>query len=168
MTRLVRRAVVLLVLAAASVPAARAQAAVHRNVATLALEHGVIAVDALSNGHVLIGASTDGGTTTVNLPVRVAREFADSTRRLVAHCVPVSRHERVYRSLATDRTTGAGVSFARHVTRGVNVYRLFFSRADATGFPFEVNARELRLVLEALRKGVRSTKMFTAAADTSG
>lgn len=168
MRRLVRGALIIAAAAIAPLAAAGAQAAVHRNVATLALRNGVVAIDALSNGHVLVGASTDSGTVTVDLPVRTAREFADSTRRLVAHRVPVSRRERVYRSVATDGTTGAGVSFARHVMRGASIYRFFFSRADATGFPLDVDARELRLVLDALRKAVRLTTRFTAAADSAG
>jgi hypothetical protein len=165
--RLLRAALGALVVVLAAGRAVSAQAAVHRNVATLALQHGVVAVDALSNGHVLVGASTDSGTATINLPVFAAREFTDSTKRIVAHHVAVSRHRRIFRSVATDGRTGAGISFARHVTRGVSVYRFFFSRADATGFPLDVSSRELGLVLRALQHGVRLATTLTAAADTA-
>ena len=50
----------------AGVSPARAQA-VHHTIATLALQHGVIGIEALSTGHVLIGASTDAGNATVSL-----------------------------------------------------------------------------------------------------
>ena len=167
MRRVLRAAMVAPLVVLAIAGAGQAQVTVHRNVATLALDQGVIAIDALSNGHILVGASTSAGTATIPLTVFAARQFTDSTRRIIAHRVPVSRRERVYHSLATAEHSGAGVSFARHVTRGANVYRFFFSRDDATGFPLDVSARELKLVIEALQKGVREARTLTAAADTA-
>lgn len=151
-------------LIAAAAPA-RGQAAVHRTVATLALQHGVIGIDALSTGHVLIGASTDAGTATVSLSGGVAQELADSIARISARRVG-TRTTRVYRTVGTDPATGAGVSFARHVTKGVSVYRFFFANGGNTGFPLDVSRRELTLVLRGLRRAVRVSQTL-AAADTA-
>lgn len=143
-------------------PAVRAQAAVHRTVATLALEHGVVGIDALSNGHVLIGASTDAGNATVNLSVGLAQDLADSIARITARRVG-SRTTRVYRTVATDPATGAGVEFARHVAKGASSYRLFFANGGNTGFPLDVSPRELSLVLRAVRRAIHLARGLTAA-----
>ena len=140
---------------------ARAQA-VHRTVATLALQHGVIGIDALSTGHVLIGASTDAGNATVSLAADAANELADSIARIRARGVG-RRTTRVYRTVATDPATGAGVQFARHVTKGASTYRLFFSTGDVRGFPMDVSSRELGLVLRAVRRAVRTARTLAAA-----
>lgn len=154
----------MLVLAAAA--PAGAQAAVHRTVATLALQHGVVGIDALSNGHVLIGGSTDAGNATVNLSVGAAQELADSIARIVARRVG-RRTTRVYRAIATDPATGAGVSFARHVTKGASAYRFFFANGGNTGFALDVSSRELGLVLHAVRRAVRLARTLTAADTTA-
>ena len=86
-----------MLLALAGVSPARAQA-VHRTVATLALQHGVIGIDALSTGHVLIGASTDAGNATVSLAADAANELADSIVRIRARGVG-ARTTRVYRKI---------------------------------------------------------------------
>jgi len=136
--------------------------AVHRTIATLALQHGVIGIDALSTGHILIGASTDAGNATVSLAADAATELADSIARIRAR--PVSRRAtRVYRTVAVDPATGAGVQFARHVTRGSSAYRLFFSTGDVRGFPMDVSSRELDLVLRAVRRAVRTARTLAAA-----
>jgi hypothetical protein len=144
-----------------AVPAS-AQAAAHRTVATLALQHGVIGIDALSNGHVLIGGSTDAGDATVNLSIGVAQELADSINKIVARRVG-TRTTRVYRTIASDPATGAGVSFARHVTKGTSAYRFFFANGGNTGFALDVSARELSLVVRAVRKAVHLARTLTAA-----
>ncbi|HEY7894428.1 MAG TPA: hypothetical protein VIC24_05970 [Gemmatimonadaceae bacterium] len=143
-------------------PTGRAQAAAHRTVATLALRHGVVGIDALSNGHVLIGASTDSGNATVNLSVGAAQDLADSIARITARRVG-SRTTRVYRTVAADPATGAGVEFARHVTKGASAYRLFFANGGNTGFPLDVSARELALVLRAVRRATHLARTLTAA-----
>ncbi len=143
-------------------PAVRAQAAAHRTVATLVLQHGVVGIDALSNGHVLIGASTDAGNATVNLSVGAARELADSIARIRARQVG-RRTTRVYRTVAADPATGAGVSFARHVTKGASTYRFFFANGGNTGFPLDVSAHEVSLVLRAVRRAAQLARTLTAA-----
>lgn len=150
-----------MLLALAGVSPARAQA-VHRTVATLALQHGVIGIDALSTGHVLIGASTDAGNATVSLADDAANELADSIARIRARRVG-ARATRVYRTVATDPGTGAGVQFARHITKGASTYRLFFSNGDVRGFPIDVSSRELDLVLRAVRRAVRTARTLAAA-----
>lgn len=149
----------LLVLAGGS--PARAQA-VHRTIATLALQHGVVGIDALSTGHVLIGASTEAGNATVSLTGDAANELADSITRITARRAG-RRTTRVYRTVATDPATGAGVQFARHITKGASTYRLFFSTGDVQGFPMDVSSRELGLVLRAVRRAVRTARTLAAA-----
>ena len=143
-------------------PAVRAQAAVHRTVATLPLQHGVVGIDALSNGHVLIGASTGAGNATVNLSADVAQELADSITRITARRVG-ARATRVYRAVATDPATGAGVEFARHVTTGASTYRLFFANGGNTGFPLDVTSRELGLLLRAVKRATHLARTLAAA-----
>lgn len=145
----------------AGVSPARAQA-VHRTIATLALQHGVIGIDALSTGHILIGASTDAGNATVSLAADAANELADSIARIRARAVG-PRTTRVYRTVATDPATGAGVQFARHIAKGASTYRLFFSSGDVRGFPLDVSGRELDLVLRAVRKAARAARTLAAA-----
>lgn len=153
----------LLLLAA---PAARAQAVV-RTVALLPVESGVLGVQARSDDAVLVAASTAHDTATIALQAPDVRQFADSTARLVARHVPRTRRERVYRSVVTDRTTGAGLSFARHVQDGASVYRFYFARADITGFPFVVSRRELTLFLDALRRGAAEARRLAAHPDSA-
>lgn len=136
--------------------------AVQRRIATLALQHGVIGIDALSTGYVLIGASTDAGTATVKLAADASRELADSIARITARRVG-ARATRVYRTVATDPATGAGVQFARHIGKGASTYRLFFSNGDATGFPMDVSRRELSLVLQAVRRAEHIARTLAAA-----
>lgn len=143
-------------------PAVRAQASVHRTVATLALQHGVIGIDALSNAHVLIGASTDSGNATVNLSVGAAQELADSIARIIARRVG-TRTSHVYRTATSDPATGAGVEFARHVTKGASTYRFFFANGGNAGFPLDVSARELGLVQRAMRRAIRLARTLTSA-----
>lgn len=154
-------AAVAVVLVLAGVSPARAQA-VHRTIATLALQHGVIGIDALSTGHVLIGASTNAGNATVSLAADAANELADSIVRIRARGVG-ARTTRVYRTVATDPATGAGLQFARHITNGASTYRLFFSNGDAQGFPMDVSRRELTLVVRAVRRAVRTARTLAAA-----
>lgn len=136
--------------------------ATHRTIATLALQHGVIGIDALSTGHVLIGASTEAGNATVSLANDAAKELADSISRIRARRVG-ARTTRVYRTVATDPATGAGVQFARHITKGASTYRLFFSTGDVRGFPLDVSSRELDLVLRAVRRAVKTAHTLAAA-----
>jgi hypothetical protein len=145
----------------AGVSPARAQA-VHHTIATLALQHGVIGIEALSTGHVLIGASTDAGNATVSLAADAGKDLVDSITRITARRVG-TRTTRVYRTVATDPATGAGVQFARHITKGASTYRLFFSTGDVRGFPLDVTSRELGLVLRALRRAVRTARTLAAA-----
>jgi hypothetical protein len=146
-------------------PAARAQAVV-RTVALLPVTSGVLAVQARSDDVVLVAASTAHDTATIALQARDVRLFADSTARLVTRGVPRSRRARVFRSIVTDRTTGAGLSFARHVADGASVYRFYFARANITGFPFEVSRGELDLFLGALRRGAREARWMAARPDS--
>ena len=156
-----RRALVALLLSA---PAARAQAV--RTVALLPLASGTLAVQARGDGMVVVAASESGDTATLTLAAPDVRAFADSTRKLAALRVPRRRRERVYKSLVTEPTTGAGLSFARHVTNGASVYRLYFARADLSGFPFDVARRELELFLGALRRGAAEASRLAAQADS--
>lgn len=135
---------------------------VHRRIATLALQHGVIGIDALSTGYVLIGASTDAGTATVKLAADATNELADSIARITARRVG-ARATRVYRTVATDPATGAGVQFARHIANGASTYRLFFSNGDARGFPMDVTRRELGLVLQVVRRAAHTARTLAAA-----
>lgn len=148
-------------------PAARAQAVV-RTVALLPVSSGVLAVQARSDDAVLVAASTAHDTATITLQARDVRLFADSTARLVSHPVRRSRKERVYRSIVIDRSTGAGLSFARHVRDGASVYRFYFARANITGFPFVVSRGELRLFLDALRRGAAEARRMAAQPDSAG
>ena len=136
--------------------------AVHRTIATLALQHGVIGIDALSTGHILIGASTDAGNATVSLAADASKELTDSIARISARRVG-ARSTRVYRTVATDPSTGAGIQFARHITKGASSYRFFFSTGNVTGFPFDVSRRELGLVTSALRRAVKTAHALAAA-----
>lgn len=145
----------------AGVPPVRAQA-VHHTIATLALQHGVIGIEALSTGHVLIGASAQAGTATVSLAADAAKELADSITRITARRAG-TRTTRVYRTVATDPATGAGVQFARHIAKGASTYRLYFSNGDARGFPMDVTSRELDLVLRAVRRAARTARTLAAA-----
>lgn len=136
--------------------------AVHRKVATLPLQHGVIGVEAVSTGRVVVAASTDAGNATVSLASDAAKELTDSIARISARRVG-ARSTRVYRTVATDPSTGAGIQFARHVTKGASSYRFFFSTGNVTGFPFGVSSRELGLVVSALRRAVKTAHALAAA-----
>jgi hypothetical protein len=131
-----------------------------RNVAKLVFDDGVIAVDAHSDGRVVIGAAHGDSTLAISITARGAKEWADSTARIVARRVRTSRTPRAYRSTVSSPDNGAGVSFTRHVERGVSTYRLFFANASYGGFPFEVSKRETGLLVRALRKAaVTARKM---------
>src|SRR5690606_35676585 len=108
--------------------AARAQGdVVRRNVATLPFEHGLIVIDAHSDGKVVIGASAGDSTIATPFPAAEVRQWADSTARLLARRVPKSVKERLYRSGIVARETGAGISFTRRIVSGRSIYRLFFA-----------------------------------------
>lgn len=142
---------------------AAAAQTVRRTVATLPFDHGVIVIDAWSDGRVVVGGSATGGTTTVRLAPGAVTDFVGATERVMARRVAYSRRERIYRSEVDDDSTGAGVSLARHVVRGRSTYRLFFSDANASGFPIDVSPHELRLFLSQLRRGVETAQALAVS-----
>jgi hypothetical protein len=142
--------------------AARAQegqgSVVRRNAATLPFEHGLIVIDAHSDGKVVIGASAGDSTIATPLPAAEVNRWADSTARLLARRVPKSVKQRVYRSGVVNRETSAGISFTRRISAGKSTYRLFFANSNYGGFPFDVNRAEADQFVKALRRAVRTAR----------
>jgi hypothetical protein len=131
---------------------------VRRNVATLPFEHGLIVIDAHSDGKVVIGASAGDSTIATPLPAPEVKLWADSTARLLARRVPKSVKQRVYRSGIVNRETSAGISFTRRINAGKSTYRLFFANSSYGGFPFDVSRAEADQFVKALRRSVRTAR----------
>jgi hypothetical protein len=156
-----RRLTFLVGLALAAVSSAAAAQVQRRNVATLPFTDGVIAVDAHSDGSLVIGAAHGDSTIAIALPAFAVAQWADSTARLIARRVPKSRRAHVYQSAVDNHETGAGISFTRHVVGDTSVYRLFFADTTYGGFPFTLSRREAQLFMDALRRGVKVVRAMT-------
>ena len=137
---------------------------VKRNAATLPFEAGVIAIDARSDAHVVIGGATGDSTQVVVIRTLDARQWADSISRLLRLHPRASRSERVFRVTVTDTATGAGVTFSRHVLGKTSSYRLYFANARYGGFRFDLQATEARLFLDKLNAGVRLSRTLSRPA----
>ncbi|HET7552050.1 MAG TPA: hypothetical protein VFK04_12205 [Gemmatimonadaceae bacterium] len=131
---------------------------VRRNVATLPFEHGLIVIDAHSDGKVVIGASAGDSTIATPLPAAEVKLWADSTARLLARRVPKSVKQRVYRSGIVNRETSAGISFTRRISAGKSSYSLFFANSDYGGFPLGVSRAEADQFVKALRRSVKTAR----------
>ncbi len=129
-----------------------------RNVATLPFEHGLIVIDAHSDGRVVIGASAGDSTIATPFPAAEVRIWADSTARLLARRVPKSVKERVYRSGIVNRETSAGVSFTRRIESGKSAYRLFFANSSYGGFPLDVSRAEADQFVQSLRRAFKTAR----------
>jgi hypothetical protein len=164
MERAMRLCFTLLLCAVLAAPAAaRAQGdVVRRNVATLPFEHGLIVIDAHSDGKVVIGASAGDSTIATPFPALEVRQWADSTVRLLARRVPKSVKERVYRSGIVNRETSAGVSFTRRITAGKSAYRLFFANSNYGGFPLDVSRAEADQFVQSLRRAFRTARELSS------
>ena len=135
---------------------------VRRNVATLPFEHGLIVIDAHSDGKVVVGASAGDSTIATPLPAAEVKLFADSTARLLARRVPKSAKERVYRSGVVNSETSAGISFTRRISAGKSGYRLFFANSNFGGFPLDVSRAEADQFVASLRRAVRTARELSA------
>ena len=131
---------------------------VRRNVATLPFEHGLIVIDAHSDGKVVIGASAGDSTIATPLPAAEVKLWADSTARILARRVPKSVKQRVYRSGIVNRETSAGISFTRRINSGKSTYRLFFANSSYGGFPLDVGRAEADQLVKALRRSVKTAR----------
>jgi hypothetical protein len=131
---------------------------VRRNVATLPFEHGLIVIDAHSDGKVVIGASAGDSTIATPLPAAEVKLWADSTARILARRVPKSVKQRVYRSGIVNRESSAGISFTRRISSGKSTYRLFFANSSYGGFPFDVGRAEADQLVKALRRSVKTAR----------
>jgi hypothetical protein len=142
---------------------ARAQGSiVRRNAATLPFEHGLIVIDAHSDGKVVVGASAGDSTIATPLAAAEVKLFADSTARLLARRVPKSVKQRVYRSGIVNRETSAGISFTRRIGSGKSTYRLFFANSSFGGFPFDLSRAEADQFVASLRRAVRTARELSA------
>lgn len=135
---------------------------VRRNVATLPFEHGLIVIDAHSDGKVVIGASAGDSTIATPFPAAEVKQWADSTARLLARRVPKSVKQRVYRSGIVEQETSAGVSFTRRIVSGRSSYRLFFANSSYGGFPLEVSRDEADQFVSALRRAFKMAREMSA------
>lgn len=133
-----------------------------RNVATLPFEHGLIVIDAHSDGKVVVGASAGDSTIATPFQAAEAKIFADSTARLLARRVPKSAKSRTYRSGIVNRETSAGISFTRRSSDGKSTYRLFFANSSFGGFPFDVSRAEADQFVASLRRSVRTAREMSA------
>ena len=131
---------------------------VRRNAATLPFEHGLIVIDAHSDGKVVIGASAGDSTIATPLPAAEVKLWADSTARLLARRVPKAAKPRVYRSGIVNRETSAGISFTRRINAGKSSYRLFFANSSYGGFPFDLSRSEADQFVKSLRGAVRMSR----------
>lgn len=152
--------------AMACIPAAAGAqgSVVRRNVATLPFEHGLIVIDAHSDGKVVIGASAGDSTIATPFPAAEVRRWADSTARLLARRVPKSVKQRVYRSGIVNQETSAGVSFTRHISAGKSAYRLFFANSSYGGFPLDVSRAEADQFVQSLRRAFRTARALSTPA----
>jgi hypothetical protein len=154
---------VVLCVALAAPAAVRAQGSVvRRNVATLPFEHGLIVIDAHSDGKVVIGASAGDSTIATPFPAAEVRQWADSTARLLARRVPKTARERVYRSGIVNGETSAGVSFTRRISSGKSTYRLFFANSNYGGFPLDVSRAEAEQFVKSLQRAFRTARELSA------
>jgi hypothetical protein len=135
---------------------------VRRNVATLPFEHGLIVIDAHSDGKVVIGASAGDSTIATPLAAAQVKSWADSTARLLARRVARSVKQRVYRSGIVNRETSAGISFTRRIDSGKSTYRLFFANSNFGGFPFDLSRGEADQLVKALRRSVKTARELSA------
>lgn len=134
---------------------------VKRNVATLPFQAGVIAIDARSDAHVVVGGAAGDSTEAVVLRRIDARQWADSISHLLRLRVRAPRGERVFRATVTDTASGAGVTFSRHVTGKTSAYRLFFANAHYGGFRFDLEATEVRLFVDKINAAVRLSRTLS-------
>lgn len=134
---------------------------VRRNVATLPFEHGLIVIDAHSDGKVVIGASAGDSTIATPLPAAEVKLWADSTARILARRVAKSVKQRVYRSGIVNRETSAGISFTRRIDAGKSSYRLFFANSNFGGFPFDLTRAEADQLVKALRRSVKTARALS-------
>jgi hypothetical protein len=133
-----------------------------RNVAKLAFDDGVIVIDARGDNKVDMGVAHGDSTLKLTLAPYAVKEWTDSTSKLLALVVRPARKERVFRSSINELDSGAGFSFARHVTRSGSTYALFFSNRSYGGFPFRLNRREAGILVSALRKSIAATRALSA------
>ena len=138
--------------------AAQDPVVVRRNAATLPFEHGLIVVDAHSDGTVVVGASAGDSTIATPLPASQVKLWADSTARLLARRVPRTAKARVYRSSVVNRETSAGISFTRRINAGKSSYRFFFANTSYGGFPFDVSRSEADQFVRSLRSAVKMVR----------
>jgi hypothetical protein len=155
-------AVVLFAVLAAPATSSAQGDVVRRNVATLPFEHGLIVIDAHSDGKVVIGASAGDSTIATPFPAAEVRQWADSTARLLARRVPKSVKERVYRSGIVNRETSAGVSFTRRISSGKSAYRLFFANSSYGGFPLDVSRAEADQFVKSLQRAFRTARELSS------
>lgn len=142
-----------------AVPSLAAQGdVVRRNAATLPFEHGLIVIDAHSDGRIVVGASAGDSTIATPLPAAEVKLWADSTARLLARRVPRKAKPRVYRSGIVNRETSAGISFTRRVDAGKSTYRLFFANTNYGGFPFDLTRSEADQLVKSLRGAVKMAR----------
>lgn len=159
----IRIAVLLVASALLTAPKLEAQTSVvRRNVATLPFEHGLIVIDAHSDGKVVVGASVGDSTIATPFAAAEVKLFADSTARLLARTVPKSVKERSYRSGVVNGETSAGISFTRRINAGKSAYRFFFANSDFGGFPFDVSRVEADQFVASLRRAVRTARALSA------
>jgi hypothetical protein len=159
---------VLLVAGGVLLAASAGAQVVKRNVATLPFQAGVIAIDARSDAHVVVGGATGDSTEAVVLRRLDARQWADSISRLLRLRPRAPHGERVFRVTVTDSATGAGVTFSRHVVGKTSSYRLFFANAHYGGFRFDLAASEARLFADKLNAAVRLSRTLSRPVRTPG
>jgi hypothetical protein len=145
----------------ATSPLEAQDAVVRRNAATLPFEHGLIVIDAHSDGQVVVGASVGDSTIATPLPAPEVKLWADSTARLLARRVPKAAKPRVYRSGVVNRETSAGISFTRRISGGKSSYRLFFANTSYGGFPFDVSRSEADQLVQSLRSAVKMARALS-------
>ena len=139
-------------------PLAAQAPAVRRNAATLPFEHGLLVIDAHSDGQVVVGASVGDSTIATSFPAAEVKLWADSTARLLARRVPKAAKPRVYRSGIVNRETSAGISFTRRISAGKSSYRIFFANSSYGGFPFDLSRSEVDQFVKSLRGAVRMAR----------
>lgn len=142
-------------------PLAAQAPVVRRNVATLPFEHGLLVIDAHSDGQVVVGASVGDSTIATSFPAAQVRVWADSTARLLARRVPTKARPRVYRSGIVNRETSAGISFTRRIAAGKSRYRFFFANTSFGGFPFDMSRSEADHFVRSLRSAVKMARALS-------
>jgi hypothetical protein len=145
-----------------------AQSDSHAVVRTM-LGDAAIIMSARTDGKVEIAAAGEKNTVQVTVPGSEARQWADSTTKVLRSGLRGQLGALVsYRTeLEEPGVTGTGVIFTRRIEKGESNYSIYFADEKFSGFTATITADEARIFVNAVRKTADAARRLAAPAAAS-